>query len=130
MVKLLTFSDQVQWDNLRLFEREAQVLSQLNHPRIPRYYDYFCIDDRVLWFGLVQDYILGWSLKELLAQGETFTEADVHAMAKQLLDILIYLHELTPSVLHRDIKPSNVILGKDRQLYLIDFWRSSRPGCA
>lgn len=121
VVKLLTFSDQVQWDNLRLFEREAQVLRQLKHPRIPKYHDYFCIDDQVLWFGLVQEYIPGWSLKELLAQGEIFTETDAHAMAKQLLDILIYLHELNPPVLHRDIKPSNVIWGKDRRLYLIDF---------
>ena len=121
VVKLLTFSDQVEWDNLRLFEREAQVLRQLKHPRIPRYHDYFCMDDQVLWFGLVQEYIPGWSLKELLARGETFTEADAHEMAKQILDILIYLHELNPPVLHRDIKPSNLIWGQDRQLYLIDF---------
>ena len=121
IVKLLTFSDQVQWDNLRLFEREAQVLRQLKHPRIPKYRDYFCIDDQVLWFGLVQDYIPGWSLKELLDRGDTFTETEVNEIAKQLLDILLYLHELNPPVLHRDIKPSNVILGKDRNLYLIDF---------
>ena len=37
VVKLLTFSDQVQWENLKLFEREAQVLKQLDHPRIPKY---------------------------------------------------------------------------------------------
>lgn len=121
IVKLLTFSDQVQWDNLRLFEREAQVLRQLKHPQIPGYHDYFCIDDQALWFGLVQDYIPGWSLKELLNQGKTFTETEVHSIAKQILDILIYLHELNPPVLHRDIKPSNVILGKNRNLYLIDF---------
>ena len=63
VVKLLTFSDQVQWDNVRLFEREAQVLKQLNHPQIPQYRDYFCIDDQMLWFGLVQQYIPGSSLK-------------------------------------------------------------------
>jgi len=39
VVKLLTFSDQVQWDNLRLFEREAAILKQLDHPRIPQYCD-------------------------------------------------------------------------------------------
>jgi len=38
-----------------------------------------------------------------------------------LLKILIYLHELSPSLLHRDIKPSNIIWGKNRQVYLVDF---------
>src|SRR5574339_110962 len=61
VVKLLTFSDQVQWDHLRLFEREAHVLKQLNHPQIPKYRDYFCIDDQMLWFGLVQEYLPGSS---------------------------------------------------------------------
>lgn len=109
VVKLLTFSDQVQWDNLRLFEREAHVLKQLNHPRIPKYRDYFSIDDRMLWFGLVQEYIPGASLKELLALGKTFSEQEVRAIAQQVLNILVYLHGLSPPVLHRDIKPSNLI---------------------
>lgn len=121
VVKLLTFSDQVQWDNLRLFEREAQVLKQLNHPRIPKYRDYFCIDDRMLWFGLVQEYIPGSSLKELLTQGETFTEEQVRAIAQNILNILVYLHGLSPPVLHRDIKPSNLIWGEDSSIYLVDF---------
>jgi serine/threonine protein kinase len=42
VVKLLSFGGDVQWDDLKLFEREAQVLKQLNHPRIPQY--------RVLFF--------------------------------------------------------------------------------
>ncbi|AFZ17535.1 serine/threonine protein kinase [Allocoleopsis franciscana] len=111
VVKLLTFCDQVQWDNVRLFEREAQVLKQLNHPKIPQYRDYFCIDDQMLWFGLVQQYIPGSSLKELLALGKTFSEQEVRAIAQQVLNILVYLHSLSPPVLHRDIKPSNLIWG-------------------
>jgi serine/threonine protein kinase len=111
IVKLLTFSDQVQWDNLRLFEREAQVLKQLNHPQLPQYRDYFCLDDQMLWFGLVQQYIPGSSLTELLALGKTFNEQEVRAIAQQVLNILVYLHSLSPPVLHRDIKPSNLIWG-------------------
>jgi serine/threonine protein kinase len=115
VVKLLTFSDQVQWDNVRLFEREAQVLKQLNHPQIPQYRDYFCIDDQMLRFGLVQQYIPGSSLKELLALGKTFSESEVRAIAQQVLNILVYLHGLSPPVLHRDIKPSNLIWGTPPQ---------------
>jgi serine/threonine protein kinase len=121
IVKLLAFGDQVQWDNLKLFEREANILKQLNHPRIPKYRDYFSIDDRILWFGLAQDYIPGSSLKELLAQGLRFSEAAVRTIAIHVLKILIYLHELSPVVLHRDIKPSNLILGQDKKIHLVDF---------
>ncbi|MBE9210812.1 serine/threonine protein kinase [Nostoc sp. LEGE 06077] len=121
VVKLLAFGGTVQWDDLKLFEREAQVLKQLQHPRIPQYIDYFCVDDRTLWFGLVQEYIPGESLKEKLAVGKHCTEKQARKIATEVLKILIYLHELNPGVLHRDIKPSNLIWGEDNQIYLVDF---------
>ncbi|BCL38541.1 serine/threonine protein kinase [Nostoc sp. MS1] len=121
VVKLLAFGGSVQWDDLKLFEREVQILKHLNHPRIPQYIDYFCIDDRSLWFGLVQEYIPGASLKEKLADGKRFTEKQAKKIAAELLKILIYLHELNPGVLHRDIKPSNLIWGEDEHIYLVDF---------
>jgi serine/threonine protein kinase len=121
VVKLLAFGGTVQWDDLKLFEREAQILKQLSHPRIPRYIDYFCIDDRTLWFGLIQQYIPGESLKEKLALGKRFTEKRARKIAGEILNILMYLHELNPGVLHRDIKPSNLIWGEDNRIYLVDF---------
>src|ERR671932_1089356 len=125
IVKLLPFSPQTQWDDLKLFEREAQVLKHLNHPRIPRYRDYFSVDKEagggLPWFGLVQDYISGSSLQQLLNSGRRFSEAEAKEIATQLLNILIYLHELSPPVLHRDIKPSNIIWREDGQVYLVDF---------
>jgi serine/threonine protein kinase len=121
IVKLLGFVDHVDWDTLKLFEREAKILRQLNHPQIPKYRDYFAIDDRTLWFALVQEYIPGISLKDWLAKGKRLSEARVRRLATEVLNILIYLHELSPPVLHRDIKPSNLILGDDRRIHLIDF---------
>ncbi|NDJ23562.1 protein kinase [Nostoc sp. B(2019)] len=121
VVKLLAFGGTVQWDDLKLFEREAQILKQLNHPRIPQYIDYFCIDDRTLWFGLVQEYIPGESLKEQLTVSKRFTEKRVRKIAIEVLNILMHLHELNPGVLHRDIKPSNLIWGEDNHIYLVDF---------
>ncbi|MBE9118798.1 serine/threonine protein kinase [Lusitaniella coriacea LEGE 07157] len=121
IIKLLAFGGQVHWDHLKLFEREAQVLQNLNHPRIPQYRDYFSIDDRALWFGLVEDYIPGLSLKESLARNKTLKEQEVRQIAIDILEILIYLHGLNPPVLHRDIKPSNIIIGEDKQVYLVDF---------
>lgn len=121
VVKILAFGGAVQWDDLKLFEREAQILQQLNHPRIPKYVDYFCIDDQTLWFGLVQEYIPGESLKELLVLGKRFTQKQARKIAVEVLNILTVLHELNPVVLHRDIKPSNLIWGEDDRIYLVDF---------
>jgi serine/threonine protein kinase len=125
IVKLLPFSPQLHWDDLKLFEREAQVLKHLNHPSIPKYRDYFSTkpsnNGELPWFGLVQDYIPGDCLQQLLNKDKRFTEAGVKEIAIQLLEILIYLHQLSPAVLHRDIKPSNIIWGKNRQVYLVDF---------
>jgi serine/threonine protein kinase len=121
VVKLLAFGGEVQWDDLKLFEREAQILKQLNHPRIPKYRDYFHIDERSLWFGLVQEYIPGSSLKQQLTQGKRFTEEQIRKIAVDVLLILKFLHQLLPPVLHRDIKPSNLIWGEDEQVYLVDF---------
>ncbi|MBP0011704.1 MAG: protein kinase [Roseofilum sp. SBFL] len=112
-LKLLAFNPQMQWDELKLFEREAQVLQALDHPCIPQYRDYFSLDQQigggVPWFGLVQEYIPGVSLQEQLENGTRFSEEEVKEIGASVLKILIYLHRLSPPVLHRDIKPSNIM---------------------
>ena len=121
ILKLLAFSDEIDWGQVKLFEREAAVLKGLNHPALPRYRDSFSLEDRLLWFGLVQDDIPGQSLDQLLiGGGPRLNEAQLRQWAGDLLEILIYLHGQSPPILHRDIKPSNVIWGDDQQIYLID----------
>jgi serine/threonine protein kinase len=124
IVKLLMFSE-MQWQDLRLFEREAQVLQNLDYSKIPRYRDYFLVNQTtrstLCWWGLVQDYVQGTSLQELLEQGKRFSQQDVHRIAEEVLQILMYLHKLCPPVLHRDIKPSNLILDQAQQIWLVDF---------
>lgn len=121
IVKLLAFVDEVKWEDLKLFEREAEVLKQLNYPAIPKYQDYFCLNEQLFWFGLVQEYIPGSTLEELLQQGKKLTEQQIRQIATDILNILVYLHELNPPTLHRDIKPSNLIWGEDGRVYLVDF---------
>lgn len=121
VVKLLAFGGNVSWEEVKLFEREAETLKKIEHLRIPKYRDYFSLDSRTLWFGLVQEYIPGSNLKDLLTQSQRFSEAQIKSIAIQVLEILVYLHGLTPPLLHRDIKPSNLILGDDRHIYLVDF---------
>jgi serine/threonine protein kinase len=125
ILKLLAFSPEMQWEEFKLFEREANILKQLSHPRIPCYRDYFSLDKQagagLCWFGLVQDYIAGSSVQQLLDEGRHFTEGEVRSIATQVLEILRYLHGLNPPVIHRDIKPSNLIIAENKQVYLVDF---------
>ena len=121
VVKVLLTGEATQWEEFKLFEREGKILKQLNHPYIPKYLDYFQLNEPIQGFVLVKEYIPGESLKDLILQENRFTESQIREIATNILNILIYLHELNPPVLHRDIKPSNLIRGKDGHIYLIDF---------
>ncbi|MBW4623861.1 MAG: protein kinase [Cyanosarcina radialis HA8281-LM2] len=108
IVKLLALNPEMQWDEGKLFEREAQVLQHLEHPRIPRYRNYFVLDrqteSRFSWFVLVESYIPGDSLQQLLDRSKRFSEAEVEKIAVEVLSILAYLHELDPPLVHRDLR--------------------------
>ncbi|HYW21647.1 MAG TPA: serine/threonine-protein kinase [Nodularia sp. (in: cyanobacteria)] len=127
IVKLLSFNSDFEWDDLKLFEREAETLKSLSHPAIPRYLDYFEVNSpNIRGFALVQSYVPAQTLEQYLKAGRSFTEAEVKQVATALLEILIYLHGLHPPVIHRDIKPSNILLGERSgnsvgQVYLVDF---------
>ena len=125
IVKLLALNPQINLHECKLFEREAQILQKLDHPRIPKYRNYFVLDhqpgSRFSWFGLVHSYIPGTSLQQLLNEGKHFSEAEVEKIAVELLNILVYLHDQNPPIIHRDIKPSNLIWGEDGRVYLVDF---------
>jgi serine/threonine protein kinase len=110
------------WKAIDLFEREAQILAQLNHPAIPRYIDYFIIDtpsDRN--FYIVQELAPGKTLSDLSASGWRCTEAEVKDIASQILAILSYLHNFMPPIIHRDLKPSNILRTESGQISLVDF---------
>ncbi|MBW4492575.1 MAG: serine/threonine protein kinase [Oscillatoria princeps RMCB-10] len=121
-LKALSLRRIADWKTLELFEREAQILSQLHHPAIPRYLDYFQTDtSRERGFYIAQQLEEGKSLAALVENGWRPDEREVRHIATQILDILIYLHSLTPPVIHRDIKPQNLIRSSDGRVFLVDF---------
>ncbi|MBW4463253.1 MAG: hypothetical protein KME47_23890 [Nodosilinea sp. WJT8-NPBG4] len=65
VIKLLLFSPDFTWEDLKLFEREAETLKALDHPAIPQYLDFFEVE---IEFGkssaLVQSYIEAHSLQQ------------------------------------------------------------------
>jgi len=126
-IKVVSLRGAQDWKTLELFEREAQVLATLNHPFIPKYLDYFRVDaeedspNSDCRFYLVQELVEGESFTTLVERGWKPKEAEVKAIARQVLEILIYLHTLVPPIIHRDIKPQNLIRREDGKVYLVDF---------
>ncbi|UJS04367.1 serine/threonine-protein kinase [Cylindrospermopsis raciborskii] len=108
-----------------LFEREATVLYQLEHPQIPRFRELLPINlEGKEYLFLVQDYVQGITYSSLLntqqQQGLKFSETAVRQLLEQILPVLQYIHSM--GVIHRDISPDNLILRNSDQLpVLIDF---------
>lgn len=108
-------------ESVARFKREAQTLRGLSHPGLPKVYDFF--DDGGRHF-LVQDFIEGENFEVILARDGKpgLPEAEVRALALEVLDILAYLHAQSPPVLHRDVKPSNIMRKTGTgQIVLLDF---------
>ncbi|MBN2533017.1 MAG: serine/threonine protein kinase [Spirochaetales bacterium] len=127
-LKLLTFSDIDDWKVLELFEREIKTLAAIDHPLIPDYLDNFRIDDgNELYFVLVQEYIEGKTLLNLVKTGKRFTNSEVEEIFKSLLETVSYIHELHPPVIHRDINPKNIILADNGKVFLVDFGAVADP---
>jgi serine/threonine protein kinase len=102
-----------------LFEQEAKLLRNLDHPNIPRIADFFEDNGRAC---LVMEFIWGESLeKRLEAANAPLLETDVLQWAVQLCDALYYLHTLQPPIIFRDMKPSNAMVTNTGLVKLIDF---------
>ena len=112
----------------QLFAREAEVLERLGnqHPQIPDLYAYFPIivkspvsgnDEE--YFYLVQEFIDGEDLEQILERRGALPEGAVKAILISILKVLEFVH--SNGAIHRDIKPSNIMKTVDSQLYLLDF---------
>jgi len=102
------------WSGFKAYQREIEVLQQLEHPRIPRYLDSF---ETQVGFCLVQEYKNAPSLVER----RSFNPEDIKQIALSVLEILVYLQRRTPPIIHRDIKPENILVDKQLNAYLVDF---------
>src|SRR5579863_5070446 len=104
---------------IEAFQREADMLAQLNNEHIPRIFDRFSEQNH---HYLVMEFVNGVTLEEELTKaGGKLDPIRVVDVAIQILDTLEYLHNLSPPVIYRDLKPSNVMLSPDGRAKLIDF---------
>lgn len=97
---------------------ETDMLKKLKHSNLPSIID--VIEDENS-FLIVMDYIEGNSLKVALEEYGAQSQENVIEWAKQLSDVLGYLHSREPAIIYRDMKPANVMLKPDGNLTVVDF---------
>ena len=105
-------------DGFQVDKKEIQMMKKLRHPHLPSITDVIEGDGTLL---IVMDYIEGRSLEDILAEYGRQPQETVIGWAKQLCEVLSYLHSRKPAVIYRDMKPANVMLKPDGNVVLIDF---------
>ena len=97
---------------------ETDILKKLSHPNLPSIIDVIDTDDS---FIIIMDYVQGNSLNKALEEYGAQPQEYVIEWAKQLCDVLGYLHSRQPPIIYRDMKPANIMLKPDGNVTLIDF---------
>ena len=104
---------------IRLFMREVQILSRLQHRGIVRFFDHHVTQDGK--YFLVMDFVPGKNLEMIVAQYGAFTSEATVEIGIQCCEVLEYLHEQNPPIIYRDLKPSNLMLTPEGEIVFIDF---------
>ena len=97
---------------------EIGMLKSFDHPNLPKIIDVIDIKES---FVIIMDFIEGTPLSVVLQEQGAQSEKAVIEWAKQLCDVLGYLHTHNPPIIYRDLKPANIMLKPNGKLTLIDF---------
>lgn len=97
---------------------ETEMLKKLSHQYLPSIVD---VIDGEGSFLIVMDYIEGNTLSKVLTEYGAQPQEDVVEWARQLCEVLGYLHSQEPPIIYRDLKPSNIMLRPNGSICLIDF---------
>ncbi|MEO5558193.1 MAG: serine/threonine-protein kinase, partial [Dokdonella sp.] len=101
---------------LAQFQREREMLAQINHPDIARLLDGGLDPRGRPWFAM--EYVEGIDLHEWIERTHAETRARVGVFLR-LCRAVAYAHQRM--IVHRDLKPSNVLIRKDGTPCLLDF---------
>ena len=102
---------------VKRFLREAEILSQIDHPNVVRIYDSGFPKNSDVPF-ILMEYVDGKPLTEYIKKHELSMEQKLYVVA-QIAAALAVVHKF--GVLHRDVKPSNVLIAEGFIAKLSDF---------
>jgi len=105
------------------FNREAQAMSQMNHPNLVRVYEHGMTQGQNFY---AMEYVEGESLKSYIKHRGPMKEKDAAGIIIQACRALSYTHR--QGITHRDIKPANIMLTVDGKVKVMDFGLVQIPG--
>ncbi len=113
--------------SLEIVRQEIQMLQNLRHPAIPQIRD---VIENENYVCVIQDYVEGKNLNDLVHQFGPYPSDYVIGWAKQICAFLAYIHSFHPPYIYRDMKPANLILQPSGYIKVIDFgiMRTYKPG--
>lgn len=102
------------------FEAEARLISNLEHPNIPKLMDFFVQDSHLY---VIREFVPGLDLAAILQQrGGRLAERDALQIGMQLCDLMMFLlKKKLPPVIFRELCASNLVFTPEGQVKLIDF---------
>ncbi|CAI5449235.1 unnamed protein product [Caenorhabditis angaria] len=95
------------------FREEAEMLKDLQHPNIVRFYDYWESSDlsgKRKYIVLVTELMTSGTLKMYLKRFKRINIKVLKSWCRQILKGLSFLHSRSPSVIHRDLKCDNIFI--------------------
>ncbi len=95
----------LQADIVQRFQREAQLISRLDHPNVIKLYDYG-VDEGLLYMAV--EFVEGQTLQDAMNGDEKISLPRVRSIVTQILAALEHAHEA--GIVHRDLKPENIVL--------------------
>ena len=117
-IKVFDYSKATEWKDVELFEREIEVLKNLNINGVPKYIETIKTNSIIY---LVEEYIDAFSIEKQLKNGRKFSTAECVTIMEHTAAILSKLSDHIPPIVHRDIKPANLLVDDDLNVYLVDF---------
>lgn len=106
---------------VKRFQREAELLSKLNHPRIVQVHDYGHTRRGQPYF--VMDFLTGTNLADLIDKERIIAPERAAKIFDQVCGAVDHAHRC--GVIHRDLKPGNIMLleqdGEKDFVKVVDF---------
>jgi eukaryotic-like serine/threonine-protein kinase len=97
------------------FQREEEICQRLDHPNIVKVFK----PRNKTGVYVAMEYVEGKSVRALLDEQRPLPQARALAIAQQICEALVYLHE--HGVVHRDLKPENILLTAEGTIKILDF---------